>query len=137
MSVFSYLPDLNHFLTDFDTLYQEWSAHKRSTPSYGGILLSPDYKHVSRSWLLCEWTERDKVPMTLAKPCWLVLESTSAWHWHELFKCWFRVSTEFWQSEKHWHFERPFLKILVFVCKQKWKKSVENGLSGSQKYGTF
>ena len=46
-SVFTYLPDLNHFLTDFDILHQEWSAHKRSTPSYGGILLSPDYKHVS------------------------------------------------------------------------------------------
>lgn len=29
---------------------------------------------------------------------------------------------QFWQSEKHWHFERPFLKILVFVCEQKWRK---------------
>ena len=45
--VFAYLPELNHFLEDFDNLHQAWSTQKRVTPSYGAILLSPDYKHVS------------------------------------------------------------------------------------------
>ncbi|KAK7116397.1 hypothetical protein V1264_002085 [Littorina saxatilis] len=44
--IFSYLPSLSHFLPKFDAMYQEWTVYKRSIPSYGGILLSPDYKHV-------------------------------------------------------------------------------------------
>lgn len=44
--IFAFLPELQHFLDDFENLYHAWSSQKREIPSYGAILLSPDDKHV-------------------------------------------------------------------------------------------
>lgn len=58
LQVFRHVPFLHGYISEHEKRFEEWRAYKMAVPTYGAILLTPDYEHcllVQGFWTKSSW----------------------------------------------------------------------------------
>nr|KAG5694324.1 hypothetical protein BaRGS_035192 [Batillaria attramentaria] len=58
LQIFRHVPFLHAHIAEHEKRFEEWRAYKMAVPTYGAILLTPDYKHCLLAqgfWTKCSW----------------------------------------------------------------------------------